>query len=163
MIMDFLMCPEIKEGGPLTGGGCSQVGCLFLFFTTIALYFDIVGKLGPSLSLPNKWTKFVNFHELFPPKLHLLETLILLTFLLKFSSTEQQVKMAINGLTCLVYAFKTYWSLRNRWDALEVHFFSSVWGHKGPLKFRPEFRLISLSGSGRKQNQVWVISNFRFQ
>ena len=58
--------------------------------------------------------------------------------------------MAKNGLTCLVYAFKTYWSLRNRWDALEVPLISSsVWGQKGPL--------ISLSGSGRKRNQVWKI------
>ena len=61
------MCPEIKEGD-----------CLFLFFTAIALYFDIVGVLGPSLSLPNKRTKFVYLHELLTPKLHLLETLILL-------------------------------------------------------------------------------------
>ena len=54
------------------------MGCLFLFFTAIALYFDIVEILGPCLSLPNKRTKFVNLHELLPPKLYLLETLILL-------------------------------------------------------------------------------------
>ena len=66
-------------------GGCSQVGCLFvLFFTAIALYFDIVGVLAPSLSIPNKWSKFVNIHELSPPELYLLETLIFLFFYSSF-------------------------------------------------------------------------------
>ena len=48
----FGMCPEIKEGAPLSGG-VAKLAAFFLFFTTIALYFDIVGVLGPSMSLPN--------------------------------------------------------------------------------------------------------------
>ena len=69
---------------------------------------------------------------------------------------------------------KTHCSLRNQWDALEVPLSSSVSRQKGPLIFRPEFRFIPLSGSGRKRNQVWKIRfrihrnrkavlNFRFR
>ena len=49
----FLMCPEMKEGVPLRGG-VAKWAAFFLFFTTIALYFDIVGVSGPCMSLPNK-------------------------------------------------------------------------------------------------------------
>ena len=73
------MCPEIKEG-VLLRGCVAKWAAFFLFFTAIALYIDFVGVLGPSTSIPNRLTKFVNLHELLPPKLHLLETFILLAF-----------------------------------------------------------------------------------
>ena len=50
----FLMCPEIKEGVPFRGSVAKWAVFSGGFFTAIALYFDIVGVLGPSLSLPNK-------------------------------------------------------------------------------------------------------------
>ena len=62
------MFPGKKGGGSFGGGGVAKwADFFFLFFTTIALYFDIVGVLGPSLSLPNKRTKCVNLNELLTP------------------------------------------------------------------------------------------------
>ena len=51
----FLVCPEIKEGVPLSGAKTTG-----LHFTVIELSFKI---LSLYLSVPNKWTKIVKIHE----------------------------------------------------------------------------------------------------
>ena len=71
----------------------------------MALCFDIVEVLGQSLSVQKKITKFVNLHELLPPKLHLFETHILLAFFIQVFLHRGAGKDGKNGLTCLVYAF----------------------------------------------------------